>query len=192
MLIRKNYIKHELINFLKSYSGQLYFPVDVLSLFNNIDKCKVYTYKHFAEKYKISIEQVIKECQSSDACTYYNNTINAYIVLYNDDLTTTNRSRILWTLAHEMGHIVLKHPLAYNYNNDYKRFELEADYFAANLLTPFAVFENYKVDSICKIQKYFGVSHQAAKYRWDQYKYWKLYEYKSFFDGDIKRIFAIH
>lgn len=187
--IRKNYVKYELIKFLKSYPGKLYFPIDILQLLKCINKCKVYTYQNFAQKYNLSIEQIKIQCQSNDGCTLYNKIIGAYIVLYNDDLTCTNKSRILWTLAHETGHIILKHHLVQNYDNDYKIFESEADYFAANLLTPFAVFEKYNIDSICKIQQCFGISRQAAEYRWEQYQYWKTHEYKTFFDGDIKKIF---
>lgn len=52
-----------------------------------------------------------------------------YVVLY-DDRHTYGRERLNWTLAHEIGHIYLGH------NQDGKNEEIEAHWFAAELLSP--------------------------------------------------------
>lgn len=52
-----------------------------------------------------------------------------YVVLY-DDRHTYGRERLNWTLAHEIGHIYLGH------KQDGKNEEVEAHWFAAELLSP--------------------------------------------------------
>ncbi len=82
---------------------------------------------------------------------------NMYVVLFRDDM---NYERLNWTLAHEIGHIYLNH------KQGNKKEEIEAHYFAAQLLMPEIVLLDLaqKQDGITadEISEYFHVSHTAA------------------------------
>ena len=85
-----------------------------------------------------------------------------YLVLYNE---TSVPRRLNWTLAHEVGHILLGH-----IGEEGAHLEREADAFAASLLCP-AVAVRYlehqnghplSPDELCA---FFPISHEAAKRR---------------------------
>lgn len=86
-----------------------------------------------------------------------------YLVLYNSEIRS--KERINWTIAHEIGHIYLDH------DTDGPKEEIEAHFFAAQLLMPEQVLRSLKKNKITIDQDYlvhvFGVSKQAAKRRID-------------------------
>lgn len=71
-----------------------------------------------------------------------------------------------FTIAHEIGHIILKHFNNSNHLND----EKEANMFAARLLMPICILYECKVKSILEIQKMCEVSEIAAQYRYKRLK----------------------
>ncbi len=200
-IIRYSFIKQQLINLLKSNNLNNSFPVNVLELFKLVPNCKVMTYQQFADKYNTDIDFVINMCKSKSGCTHYDNKSKNYLVLYNNSNTNHNvNGRILWTLAHELGHIILKHvprvqfnSIAENgFNEDInKQFETEADFFAANLLSPFQLFKPLEINSSSDIQNIFGLSAQASNFRWENYQKWKQNHIKTAFDNDILKLFRI-
>ncbi|MFA7284847.1 MAG: ImmA/IrrE family metallo-endopeptidase [Candidatus Absconditabacterales bacterium] len=88
-----------------------------------------------------------------------------------------------FTIAHELGHIVLGHvptggilkdnlkfrDPTHNYTDEEKKQEVEANDFAANLLMPSeAVQKNFSLfDTISELAKFFNVSEQAMRFRLD-------------------------
>lgn len=84
-----------------------------------------------------------------------------YIVLYNEKYQSIEH--LNWTLAHEIGHVYLGH------KRDEKIEEIEAHYFAAQLLMPeYTIFQmknKYKGISSNDIYMLFNVSYPAAKKR---------------------------
>lgn len=93
-----------------------------------------------------------------DGCTIKKDDL--YIVLYNKDICP---SRINWTLGHEIGHIYLRHI------EDTDKEEIEAHFFAAQLLMPecvlFNINETYRKLSVSDITNLFFVSKDAAEKR---------------------------
>ncbi len=74
-----------------------------------------------------------------------------------------------FTIAHELGHWILKHQAEVDYRNNqapYSAEELQADYFAACLLMPKNTFLNvYQKMNISQLAAFFGVSRKAIGIR---------------------------
>lgn len=103
-----------------------------------------------------------------DAVTYLHR--GFFITSYNDDFLDV---RIRWTLAHEIGHIVLGH---FNYDETfllrggldeqkYSVLELEANAFAAELLAPTFILYNLGICSVEGIQEICFLSREASERR---------------------------
>lgn len=72
-----------------------------------------------------------------------------------------NIGRIRFTIAHELGHILLN-----NYNLTLREREKEANMFAARLLTPLGVLQELNVKSAEEISRVCNVSLSMAKIRY--------------------------
>ncbi len=95
------------------------------------------------------------------------------LILYDD--TVENRHRIFWTIAHELGHVYLRHTA------DGRREQREADRFAASLLMPEAVvrFLDCQRDrplSPEEMTTYFAASPTACRRRRRELSPYALYE----------------
>lgn len=91
-----------------------------------------------------------------------------WIIIYND---TDPLPRVRFTVAHELGHILLGHPL-FNAKNHTRMFditrpqvEIEADSFAARLLAPACVLWGLNLYSAEDIAAACEISYTAARYR---------------------------
>lgn len=97
---------------------------------------------------------------SKDAITF---SYAGYVyILYNNNLPT---SRIRFSLAHEIGHVILQHQ-ARKIDN----YEMEANMFAARLLMPMVLIKELSLVTPEAISKVCGVSLQAATYRLTRYE----------------------
>lgn len=167
-------IKITAYDFLNQYTnGRL--PIDLLHIINQIDNLHLMKYTTLAKNNNMTILQICDLLNSEDGALWYKTDSKSYILLYND--TITNSERIRFTIAHELGHYVLKHnektdkTILSRYNlsdQEYNRFETEANFFAKHLLVPFPVLGNYiqffnKMDSVF-IQSVFKVSYTVASF----------------------------
>lgn len=91
-----------------------------------------------------------------------------WTIVYNDSDTP---GRIRFTVAHELGHILLGHEIEAGFGH-YRRVvrnkpiaETQADEFAARLLAPACVLWALNITSAAEIERVCGISHQAALYR---------------------------
>ena len=91
-----------------------------------------------------------------------------WTIVYEDSDT---RGRTRFTIAHELGHILLGHEIEAGFGH-YRRIregkpieETQADEFAARLLTPACVLWALNITSADEIEQICGISHQAASYR---------------------------
>ena len=93
---------------------------------------------------------------------------NRYIIFYNDD-SSIMAERKKYSLGHEFGHYVMKHDL--DDKTQYDLFEIEANFFAAQLLMPEQIINELRKRGVQitkeYLQKCFGVSKQAAEKRID-------------------------
>lgn len=85
----------------------------------------------------------------------------ARIILYDDSIV--NNSRKHWGIAHELGHVFLNH------TNDNRESEIEAHFFAAQLIAPEIVLLELckRKGSLfgCDLPAYFNISYEAAAKR---------------------------
>lgn len=138
------------------------FPIDLKNiklLGINIIVC---SFKEYSIIVKVPIEKVTLNGKYKDGYTLPNIRPNVSIILYNDEIET--QGRIRWTLAHELGHIVLGHLTQSHVN------EIEANCFASQLLLPSCILKELMKKGADTSQSYimkkFGLSKEAA----DNYK----------------------
>lgn len=107
-----------------------------------------------------------------------------YIVF--DDTLSAERAR--YTIAHELGHIFLGHPLdryARTISKEKPADETAADMFAARLLAPACVLWGLNVQSADEIRQLCEISKQAAEIRMERMKL--LYERNKFLLSPLER-----
>ncbi len=145
------------------------FPIN---LFNIIEKFKwgLLTYEQLAFKNNCTISDIC-ECLGKDGYSIYNG--NNYTIVYNDK--ANSQGRINFTLAHEIGHIILKHHKDFDVTTilkdnftkaEYKILENEANCFARNILAPAPLVNNLGVfNMFLKIPILFGITSTATTTR---------------------------
>lgn len=88
------------------------------------------------------------------------------IIFYNESEV---KERIRFSILHEYGHYKLSHNLDTNDEEEYKSYELETNYFAAQLLMPEQLIREIQKRGIRVTKKLlidlFGVSNEAAEKR---------------------------
>lgn len=105
-------------------------------------------------------------CEESEDCfaVLYR---GRHFILYNRNVLSLSRRR--WSIAHELGHICCRH------QSDGPAQEAEANAFAASLLAPtVVVFELLRRGNLRQAQDLcdlFGLSMQAAQYRWEELRH---------------------
>ncbi len=111
-------------------------------------------------------------------------------IYYNDNMPKT---RVRFSLAHELGHIVLEH-------GDYlvPENEAEANYFASYLLAPRIAIHYARCENEKEVSRIFNMSNEAARYAFNDYLRWHrkiaIYKmssldkslYEHFYDVDYK------
>ena len=111
-----------------------------------------------------------------------------WLIVY-DDSDSTGRKR--FTIAHELGHILLGHPLQEGeqhtrvFNKERPEVETEADMFAARILSPACVLWALDLHTPEEIAERCQISYTAAKYRAERMKI--LYARQKFLTSPIER-----
>lgn len=99
-----------------------------------------------------------------------------HFILYNERIAS--KGRIRWTLAHEIGHIILGHLSDFEETriqragltkSEYDVLEKEADFFASQILAPPVVLEALKVDNVTRLGTICGLSKEASENRYKDY-----------------------
>lgn len=133
------------------------FPIDVKIIKIPNNNIKFVSYKDYANSVNIDVNILNNNGEFKDAMIYRKD--KNCLILYNNE--TSNKGRMLWTLAHEMGHLVLNH------SDQNEISEIEANTFASQLLLPQcvlkALFLGGKKITIPYLQSRFGLSVSAAK-----------------------------
>lgn len=136
-------------------------------------------------KLGIAVKYYDKLEQGNDGkCTVIN---NQAIILVRKEC---NRQRKRFTVAHELGHIMLGHVGKYELVNREisptdNPIEQEANVFASRLLAPACVLWGLKVNSADEIAQICDISPTAAEYRWQRIK--ELYKRNKFLIDPLER-----
>lgn len=156
-------------------------PVDPLMILSYCRNTHVRTYDEITYRFGISDPAHMKwyYLDNKDAYTVRQekNGVSLYELIYDSHIIPTRQR---FTLAHELGHIVLKHKQEEWWE------EKEADYYAAQLLAPhpvLALFTRYDLNPADPelIGKTFGLSKTASelaaqppRHKKDQELYWQI------------------
>lgn len=117
-------------------------PINLKKIINSFDNLHLQKYSDFAQDNGLTIKETCDILNSNEGCLWRRND-NQYIIFYND--TLPKKERVRFTIAHELGHFVLKHLEKDGKTNiaryslsaeDSMIFEREANYFAKRLLSP--------------------------------------------------------
>ncbi|MDH6673187.1 Zn-dependent peptidase ImmA (M78 family)/DNA-directed RNA polymerase subunit RPC12/RpoP [Paenibacillus sp. LBL] len=144
-------------------------PIKVKKLTRGFKNLRIITYSRFAEENNMTTDEVIVFAGSEEGCCYYRKSEHKYMILYNDLIQNEGRRR--WTIAHEIGHYLLKHNEITNKTilsrssltqHEYKIFEQEADCFARSLLAPTSVLLALKKFNANDLSKWCSLSINAS------------------------------
>lgn len=120
----------------------------------------------------------------------YSTIVNGEPIIVINYLKRGNAARMRFTVAHELGHIMLGHVGVYElvnrepspYDNE---IEQQANIFASRLLAPACVLWGCGVQSPEQIIQLCDISYQAAQFRWERMKV--LYERQKFLTSPLER-----
>ena len=168
---RSQFINLKLEQFIKQ--NNIKWPIDCVKLLQEMKK---------SSRYGIKVIAIIKGLSDGvDAATHYDKKTGHYAVIINRNrfsypFKTSSDCRLNFTIAHEIGHIVLEHlTLGYNsknkekvqsYINDLEAMnDFEADEFAARLLMPEKLLTTFNYYSLSQVASWLKVSKSALIYR---------------------------
>lgn len=135
-------------NTLLKYSNGM-LPVNVKQIVKSFKNIKLISFKKYMRAMGYSYEELIDKFGSERGFTIFDSKEDKYLIVYNkEDDECTQR----WTIAHELGHILMGHLKRedYNlihYNNGEHPMEKEANTFAKHLLAPFPLISRIKVEN---------------------------------------------
>ena len=137
-----------------------------------------------------SIGIPVKLAELTDEQDGYSTIIDGQPIIVINSLKRDNTARMRFTVAHELGHIMLGHVGIYElvnrepspYDNE---IEQQANIFASRLLAPACVLWGCNVKSPEEIMQLCDISHQAAQFRYNRMKV--LYERNKFLISPLER-----
>lgn len=132
------------------------FPeIKVFCIIRKFTNIKICPYSNAAKKMKITHNEFTYQYASSEygftVADYYSNKFLIYCNDLKDDTT------IKFTLAHELGHIVLGH------TEDNEITNKEANCFARNLLCPIQIIDGFQLETVSDYIECFHISEPMAK-----------------------------
>ncbi len=179
---RRNQIKQIVVNALL-HSGLNYLPLDIKKICKSYDYIRLIPFSVHMKHRHLTYEDICTLCETEDACADYYADKDKYIIYYNDITSwNINSNRYRWSIAHELGHILLEHHkknaktrIFRNLlsSNEYKELETEADYFASLILVPYITLLGFKIDSPKKLKLICQISDAASKRRFKDFQIWK-------------------
>lgn len=135
-------------------------PVDPYKIRLQNIKIKILSMQDFSRRFNVSLEELTQNGAFNEGynIVQIKNGTKKATILYNEDILSSERKR--FTIAHELGHIVLGH------NEHSEKNEKEADTFASQLLLPHCILEQLvrygKPVTEIYLKEKFGLSNEAA------------------------------
>ena len=130
------------------------FPISIFSVLRAMGNIVVNSYSEVAQRFNITFNEFYELASSDYGFTIRDFKNDRYEVYYNDRKCDTT---IRFTLAHELGHIVLKH------HKDGDKEDKEANCFARNYLCPIPAAMEMKLETIKDYIDCFFVSEPMAE-----------------------------
>lgn len=146
-----NLINDKIIQIFKEFNIHS-FPINCLDLVKKFN-ISLYPYSELDGK----LLEYCMKC-SDDAYCYKDK------IFYNDSIS---KSRINFSLMHELGHIVLEHGDVHT-----PQKEQEANYFSSHILAPRMAIHYSHCKNYIHVAKQFNISFEAASIAFDDYRRW--------------------
>jgi Zn-dependent peptidase ImmA (M78 family)/RNA polymerase subunit RPABC4/transcription elongation factor Spt4 len=145
--LRKEQISLIAYKVLSEYTDKR-LPVSPKKIVKKIPNISITTFDKEARKEHRLFSEILKQLHSNDGTIFYAGKLtNQYVISYNSRIRSKKQQR--FTIAHELGHYFLGHcassdtPTTLHRNGltdeQYNSIELEANYFAGQLLAPKAL-----------------------------------------------------
>lgn len=140
-------------NELRKYNGR-YPQINIFELLKNYPCVRLHTFSESATFLGVTLDEFKEDYSESDmGFTVYNPQKKRWLVYYND---TNCETTIRFTIAHELGHIVLEH------TEDNSDTNKEANCFARNILCPAPIIEDLKLNTCEDYCLFFNISELMA------------------------------
>lgn len=158
----------------------MYFPFNIMNVLKKHHNILIETlseYKKFNPNSTLKI---------NDARCFYLHTENVYLIVYNENKPI---NRIRFSIAHELGHIILNHLSDERTelsrgglgNMEYRLLEGQANVFAGTFLVPPILIKEYLLSYGTDIENvkqehlsaFFAISSSASNYRINDFKIWQ-------------------
>ena len=133
------------------------FPLDCANLISQYGY-RVFTYQEL----KIKSPELYDICVACSDDAFRD--MATKTVAYN---TEAPKKRMYFSLAHELGHIVLGHL------TETAKTEAEANFFASNILAPRMAIHYAQCKNEADVTRIFEISCEAAQYAFDDYRRWR-------------------
>ena len=143
------------------HAGITALPVDLKAV-AEFFSIKVVDYEACSRVYELDIDQIYRDISTQGFSMYED---GGFICVINGKACGKLRRR--WTLAHEIGHILLGH-VGESITSLSPEDERAADAFAAELLAPLPILQFCGVSSPEEIARLCGISRQAAGFRFEE------------------------
>lgn len=138
---------------LRYYTG-FYPQIEILKIIRKYSDIAVHTYSELASRMKISISGLLEITPSEYGYTVCSSKTKHWIIYYND---TKDEKTIRFTLAHELGHVIMEHIC------DDEPSNCEANCFARNILCPAPIIEDLQLKTCEEYCSCFNISEPMAE-----------------------------
>ena len=196
---RRNQIKEIVLSTLCEASKKE-LPVGIKKIVRSYKNVRLIPYSKHMIRQNLTYQEMIEFAESKDACTDYYTSSDFYIVYYNYiDRSIMDSYRYRWNIAHELGHILLRHHVDYKRTRifrssltdvEYDHLEEEADYFTQLILVPHVVLLGLGVINKMQLRYICKISRPAAHKRFIAYQFWKAHVNKN--DAYDERLFHLY
>ena len=172
LMTRYKFIKFKVNELYAELNIQSY-PIDPFEIINHFSNIILIPYSRYMQDFNYSLEQMLKMTKSKLGCCQHQISYDRYMILYNDKCNC--KGRILWTIIHELGHIMCNHyfltfPATVTNKEIYDFKEREANFFASIFLAHPAILKKLDIQCSTDLEIYCSLSKEAASYRYKNFK----------------------
>lgn len=154
---------------------------NILQIFTRYPNISVHSYTELADKFGLSFEELLDTSSSEYGTTILDPVTDKIQIWYND---TKDRCTVRFTLAHELGHAILKHTK----DDDVSR--KEASCFARNLLCAVPIIDELEIRSANDIKYVFDVGDLMAEISLNYFSSDRYYIEKHLYNNIRERAIA--
>lgn len=166
------------------HCGSVNIPIEIKKISKSFTNIRVIPFSIQMKRRNMSLQEVYYQCGTEDACADYYANAGSYIIYYNDVVKWKyiDSNRYRWSIAHELGHILLEHHIKYEKtrifrselsDSEYDYLETEADYFAQLILVPHSPLWGFNIQTSNHLKILCKISGPASRKRMYEYNEWK-------------------